>query len=237
MILRRIEGSRFSEILPGWTGETVIIIGGGPSLTEEQVEIARQASVEGRCKAVAVNDSYLWATWAALLYAADSHYWRDHSAGVAKPAIGLTAEQVRERFHAFAGERCSIQNSGANITDERVHIVQNLTHPKHGNLLSDNPRFLATGRNSAYQVTNLVILAGAKRIVLLGIDGRPAADGRTHWSGGHRRPTPELAYPEYVKAFAEGAAAVKNAGVAIINASPGSAIDSFPMMAIEDALR
>ena len=236
MILRRIEGSRFSEILPGWAGETVVIIGGGPSLTGKQVETARQARQEGRCRVVAVNDSYLWAGWADLLYAADSHWWRDHSAGVAKTAIGLTAEQVRERFHAFAGARCSIQNSGANVTDERVHIVQNLTFPKHGNALSTDPRFLATGRNSAYQSLNLAILAGALTVILLGVDGRPAKDGRTHWSGGHPRPTPELAYGEYRRAWSEAAPAIRAAGVSVINASPGSAVECFSMMPLEDAL-
>ena len=236
MILRRLEGSRFSEVLPGWAGETVAILGGGPSLTAEQVETVRQACQAGRCKVIAVNDAYLWAPWADVLHAADSGWHRDHAAGIAKPAIGLTAEQVRERFEAFAGVRCSIQNSGANITDERVHIVRNLTHPKHGNALSDDPRFLATGRNSAYQALNLAILAGVKTIILLGIDGKPAADGRTHWSGGHRRPTPEAAYQEYRRAWSEAAPAIKAAGVRVINATPGSAVNAFEKMALEDAL-
>lgn len=236
VILRRLEGSRFSEVLPGWAGRTVVILGGGPSLTLEQVEIACGARQEGGCSVVAVNDAYLVAPWADALYAADSHWWRDHAAGIAKPAISLTAEQVHERFNAFAGVRCSIQNSGANITDERVHIVRNLTHPRHGNALSDDPQYLATGRNSCYQALNLAILAGAKTVILLGCDGRPAADGRTHFSGGHRRPTPEAAYAEYRRAWSEAVPAIKAAGVRVLNCSPNSAVDAFPKMALEDAL-
>lgn len=238
-ILRRSSNwpfDRFSTVSPDWAGKTAILFGGGPSLTLEQVETACQACQNGRCKAIAVNDAYLVAPWANVLYAADSTWWAWHSAGVAKPALNLTAEQVRARFEAFPGERCSIQCSGANVDDARIHLLRNRNYPNHGTGLSLNPTELVTGRNGGWQALNLAVLAGAKKIILLGIDGRPAADGRTHWSGGHPRPTPEAAYAEYRRAWADGEKAIKAAGVRVINASPSSAV-GFEKMALEDALR
>lgn len=236
MILRRIPGERFSEVVRAWEGETAVLIGGGPSLTLDQVALVGAEHKAGRLRCVAVNDSYLWCGWADLSYFADSHYWEDHHKGIAKPALGLSASEVRERFASFSGAKCSIQNSGANIRDDSVHILRNKTFPSHGDGLSLDPGALATGRNSAYQANNLLILAGVTTIILLGIDGMPAQDGRTHWSGGHRRETPPEAYREYRRAWAEGAPAIAAAGVRVINASPGSAVTAFEKMALEDAL-
>ena len=235
MILRRLPGSRFSEVLRAWEGETAVLLGGGPSLTQEQVETVRQAHQEGRCRTIAVNDAYLLAQWADVCYFADSKWWNWQIAGVAKPTIGLTGDEVRQRFWSFAGQKCSIQASGGNITDEAVHIMRNRDYPVHGNVLSDDSHFLATGRNSSYQALNLAILAGAKTVILLGVDGQKSPDGKTHWHGSHERPTPEGAYAAYRRAFSEAAQAVAAAGVRVINASPSSAV-GFERMDIADAL-
>lgn len=236
MILRRLGGSRFSEVLPAWNGCAVVIIGGGPSLALEQVALVKQAHDDGRVRCIAVNDAYLWAPWADVNYFADASWWVQHNAGVAKPALGLTAHQVRERFAAFRGEKCSIQSQAPNIADDAVHILRNKTHPLHSNGLSLDPTMIVTGRHGGYQACNLAILAGAKTIILLGMDGREAKDGKTHFHGGHRDPTPQDAYSWYRKAWSEGEAEMKAAGVKVLNATPGTAIDTFPKVALADAL-
>jgi hypothetical protein len=236
MILRRIPGERFSEVLPAWSGQVAVVIGGGASLTREQVKAVEVNHAQSQCRAIAVNDAYLWAPWADVCYFADSHWWRWHTEGVAKPALGLTAADVRDRFARFGGQKCSIQNSGANVADEAVHIVRNRTFPAHGIGLSDDPRALITGRNSGFQGMNLAILAGAATVILLGFDGRPAPDGREHFHGGHPRRTPAEAYPLYVDAMVAAHAAIAARGVRVINATPGSAIDCFDRMPLSVAL-
>lgn len=234
MILRRIEGGRFSEVLPLWNGDTAIIIGGGPSLTLDQVDIAQRANESGvRC--IAVNAAYLVAPWADVLFFADSHFWRWQVEGAAYPTLGMSASDVRNRFSEFSGQKCTIQNSGANVTDDEVHMLRNKTHPDHGYGLSANPRELVTGRNSGFQSLNLAVLAGVKRAILLGFDGAPQ-QGRTHFHGGHPRPTPDGAYPCYRKAMEAAKTALQKAGVEVLNASPGSAIASFPACSLEEAL-
>lgn len=232
---------RFSRVQPEWVGLPVIIIGGGPSLTREQIEIARQACATGRCKAIAINDAYLWADWADILYAADSSWWADHARGIPKPMLRLSAAEVRERFEAFGGDRCSIQNSGTNIEDARVHLLRNAKVDSngrgiHSDGLSRNPDALVTGSHGGWQALNLAVLAGTKTPILVGFDGQVAKDGRTHWSGGHPQPTPEAAYAVYRKSFSMGEADLKAAGIRVLNASPGTAIDTFPKMDLQAAL-
>lgn len=230
MILRR-GADRFSEVVRAWDGATVVVIGGGLSLTLEQVALVRAAHKAGKVRCIAVNDAYLWAEFADVLYAADSQWWAWQEAGLPKPLLGMSGYQVRDRFHAFAGERCSIERSGNNITDEAVHILRNRRAQEQRLSLEPGELATAPGKNSGFQAINLAVLAGAKRIPLLGIDGRPG-----HFHGGHPRPTPEHFYDAMRRAFSAAEKAFLDAGVSVVNCSPGSAVDSFPKMKLEDAL-
>ena len=233
MILRRLPDSRFSEVLPAWKGETVAILGGGPSLTAEQVELVRLSGV----KCIAVNNSYLLAPWADLLYFADSHWHEWNTKGIDIPGLGLKAAQVCAMFASFAGQKCSIQNSGANIKDDAVHMMRNINGVgKHGFGLSVDPGALVTGRNGGFQALNIAVLAGATQPLLLGFDGRPNRDGKTHFFGEHPRPTPQAAYPLYRQAMSEAERALKAAGVTVLNCTPDSCIDAFPNVALEVVL-
>jgi hypothetical protein len=236
MILRRIDGSRFSEVLPLWSGLTAVILGGGPSLTQDQVALVRRAREAGTVRVIAVNDAYLLAPWADVQYAADAHWHRWHTEGIAKPVLGLTAQDVRARWAGFAGQKCSIQNSGEPIADDAVHMLRNRDFPRHGVGLSLDPRALVTGRNSGFQALNLAVLTGAKRVILLGFDGKPNEQGKEHFHGGHPKPTPAAAYPLYRQAMSSAENAIEEAGVTVLNCSPGSEINSFPKVALEGAL-
>lgn len=228
-MLRRLN-SRFSTILPKWQGETAVILGGGPSLTRKQCD-----QVHG-VHCIAVNAAYLLAPWADVCYFADSHFWKWHHDGVDIPRLGLTADCVRRLFHAFPGQKCTIQNSGANVTDDAVHMLRNKTYPEHAMGLSLDPEALLTGRNSGFQAMNIAVLAGAKRILLLGFDGQPVG-GRDQFHDGHKRPTPAAAYPYYLQAMVAAENALIGAGVRVLNCTPGSVIDSFEKMDLSEALQ
>ena len=231
MILRKRD-ERFSEVLPNWKGETCVLIGGGWSLTFDQVAMVRAAGV--RC--IAINNAYLLAPWADVCYFADSHFWKDHVEGIAVPLLSLTAEQQRERFASFAGEKCSIDGSGGNISDPGVHILKRKTVKGHEAFgVSTDPTALVTGRNSGFQALNLAILAGATKIILLGFDAKVGTDGRSHLMP-HRRPTPMDAYREYQCAMKRAENEVKALGVTVLNCSLHSAIDTWPKVRLEEAL-
>lgn len=123
-----------------------------------------------------------------------------------------------------------------NIEDANVHILRNRNYPNHSTDLSDDPEYLVTGYNSGYQALNLAVLAGVRAIILLGMDGAPSKDGKTHWHDAHMVRTPATAFPLYVKAMKEGAPTLARMGVRVLNCSPGSAIGAFERMPLENAV-
>jgi hypothetical protein len=185
-----------------------------------QVELVREQ--RRALRVIAVNDAYRLAPFADICYFADSEWWGWH--------------KDRPDFQAFAGQKCSISDSGGNIKDPAVHILRNANGRGHSFGLSLDPKQIVTGSNSGYQALNIAVLAGAKTILLLGFDAREPT-GKTHWFGDHPKREPIAAYAEYRKAFSAGESAILAAGVKVVNCSPGSAIDSFPKMDLEDALR
>lgn len=124
-----------------------------------------------------------------------------------------------------------------NIEDGAVHLLRNKHFPHNGTGLSLDPEYLVTGSNSGFQALNLAILAGAKEVILIGYDGHtPKRSEPTHWFGDHPKREPDAVFPLYVKSFKAAAAAIKKAGVRVINCSPGSAINAFEKMELTDAL-
>lgn len=219
-----------------WAGLTVLVMACGPSLTPARVEAARQAHQDGRIKCIGVNDAYLFAPWLDVSYAADSKWHAWHTAGIAKPALGLTAGEVAERWRAFAGQKCSIEWSGNAIADDAVHMLRNRDSDVHGMGLSFDRERIATGRNSGAQATNIAVLSGASRILLLGIDGGPDRDGRTHAHGGHPSPSQPAVWPYVRQSFSAMEHQLAERGIEVLNCSPESQVNAFPKVDIEDAL-
>lgn len=55
-----------------WSGKSVVILAGGPSLTKEQADTARAFP------RIAINNSYMLAHDADMLYAADPEWWQKY---------------------------------------------------------------------------------------------------------------------------------------------------------------
>jgi hypothetical protein len=125
-----------------------------------------------------------------------------------------------------------------NIEDGAVHLLRNKNYPQNGTGLSLDPEYLVTGHNSGYQAINLAVLAGVKKIILLGYDAREPESGKpSHWFGNHPRIEPQSVFALYRQACKAAAPALKAAGIRVINCSPGSAIDAFERMELNLALQ
>ncbi|MFQ6016775.1 MAG: hypothetical protein ACE5KF_01140 [Kiloniellaceae bacterium] len=197
-----------------WPGATVACLGGGPSLTRAQVDVCR-----GRARVIAVNDAYRLAPWADVLYACDWRWWNKHH-GVP----------------GFAGIKVSISNSAERLKKyPDIRIVENTGTQG----LETAPTGLRTGRNGGYQAINLAVHFGVKRILLLGYDMKPAADGRTHWFGDHADwPTkPAIFRSVFLPHFEGLAAALESLRIQVINCTADSALEAFPKMSLEQALQ
>ena len=227
-----------SEVLPAWRGATVVLVGGGPSLTQEDVQTVCASHARSESFCIAINASYLWTPWADVCYFADCKFWQWHTEGIVIPKLSLGAGQVKTAFAEFGGQKCSIKHSGAHIADDAVHLLENKSGTgNHGKGISLDPKAIVTGRHSGYQALNIAILAGANKILLLGYDGSESSDGKTHFHGGHPKRTPPNSYAFYRQAFATGATDIKNTGVRVVNCSPGSKISAFEFGDIENELR
>ncbi len=196
-----------------WPGQCIACLGGGPSLTQADVDRLR-----GRVRVIAVNDAWRLAPWADVLYACDWRWWVKHR-GVP----------------GFAGMKVSLSNSLGHLGGyPEIKLVENtgidgLERRRSG---------LRTGRNGGYQAINLAVHLGARRILLLGYDMKAAADGRTHWFGDHADwPTRASIYGTTMLPHFPGlATALQEGGVDVVNCTPGSALTVFPMADLETTL-
>lgn len=199
-----------------WPGETVFIFAGGPSLATQGTE--RLAPQEGgpvrRC--IAVNSSYVAHPWADYLFAADDR-WLDLPAQ-RKALPGLW--------------------SGRAVTVARRVRWDGLLELKKmkGPGLSADPRAVGVDRTSLRAAINLAVHLGGARLVLLGADNRRSKDGRTH----HHKPHSWLMKPEdfgkQYRELTEIVEPLEALGIEVLNASPGSRLDFWPITTLDEVL-
>jgi hypothetical protein len=178
---------------------------------------------------IAVNDSYLYAPDADVLYGGDSSWWVSHQMCRAPHMY-----QGR-KFPAFTGRlRCSISSFLGSVHEPDVMVFK-----QGGQMgLSLDPMKLATGKNGVYQALNLAVHLGATSAVLLGVDmqaGKVYRDGawrQTHHVWGMH---PQDAHPPYelcIQRFATLVEPLEKIGFSVVNCTPGSALTCFPMQAL-----
>lgn len=234
-ILRRSDSApmdRFAVVDPAWAGETVVCIGGGPSVTEEDLALVAGNKT---LRSIAINDAYLVAPFADISYFADARWWKWHEDGIEKswPWKHFSREGQKEVWQNFYGQKCSIENTGLLVADPAVFILHN-----YGTTgLSDRPNGLHTGSNSGYQSINLAYLAGAKRIILLGYDMRFDSKGKSHSHNGHPVRVYEDAYVNYAHKFSSMLPQLNARGIEVINCSLESTINVFRKESLESVLR
>lgn len=73
---------------------------------------------------------------------------------------------------------------------------------------------------------NLAVLAGARRILLCGYDNKPL-ERRNHFFGEHPDRSVQP-FKDWGRLYRTLVAPLAEIGVAVINCTPGSAIDAFP---------
>lgn len=138
----------------------------------------------------------------------------------------------RAEFRAFAGAKVSIENGEAVSPDPDVWTL----HHCGTDGLSAQRNGLTTGQNGGHQAINLAVLLGVRRILLLGFDMKPAADGRLHWFGEHPVATQPHVFSAMLQNFPSMLAPLRAAGVEVVNCTPGSALRCFPQRPLEDEL-
>jgi hypothetical protein len=207
-----------------WVGLPCVCVATGPSLSEQQLEMVRAWRARDGCRVIAINDNYQCMPWADALYFADHRWWELH--------------RDRPAFRAFRGRKISIENGAGKFTGGDVTVLRNLSFVG-GTMgrLSIDPTGIYTGQNSGYQAINVAVLYGCRLIILVGYDmragevrGTNGVEFRHHWFGEHPWRTEPGTYLYFRQEFARMAPTAALNGIRILNATPGSALDAFPMV-------
>lgn len=203
-----------------WPGSAFVIIGGGPSLTQAQVDACRDRQLFGsKVRAIAVNDAYRIAPWADVLYFCDDKWWRWHG----------------KKLGAWTSLIVKLAGGEHDFGDPRIKVMRNVDT---GGLCTQRDG-LNTGRNSGFQAINLAVHLGAKRIVLLGFDMGAQVDAgrlKTHWFGDHPGGTSDRVYDSMLPWFDTIVQPLAKLGIEVFNATPGGRLRAFPMKSIDEAL-
>lgn len=188
-----------------WPGATVAVLASGPSMSQAVADRVRAAGLP----TVVVNTTFRLAPWAQILYAADAAWW-----------------QHTPDARLFAGLKIACEE----VQAPGVHRIEHA-----GNVgWSDRRDSVFSFSNSGAQAIQVAAKAGARRVLLLGMD----MDGG-HWHGDHPAPlrtTHRDLYPIWRDRVGMLAGFLRERGVEVINCSPASALDCWPRIALEDAL-
>lgn len=199
----------------------MIVVAPGPSLSESVALKCRLARMLHDFRVVVVNDAYRLIEHADILYACDARWWEVHAGAV-----------------RFTGERWTTHEDGVQHTNSKEGVAEryglNCVRGHDGNEFSTDPAVIAYGSNSGFQAVNLALLKGATRVVLVGFDMR-RVNGRAHFFGEH--PAPLISKEDYGDFVAPFRIAARSCRVPIVNATPGSALNCFPMVDLDDEMR
>jgi len=158
-----------------------------------------------RLPCIAVNDAYRLAPWAEILFAMDSRWWRHNDAAVA----------------VFAGIKVSLA-----LEDPvaGVHTIK-----RSGEIGFDvRPNRIRTGGNSGYGAVHIAIQTGAARVLLLGFDMHG-----DHFFGKHPAPLRNPKASKFAKWIGRFGA-LNGRGAQIVNCTPGSRLNAFPHVRLDD---
>lgn len=191
-------------------GQTVFVLGNGPSLVPGDVDRLQGHPV------IAINSACRMAPWAPFLWFWDTHWFHAHRAEVdAWPGLVITSDREAKR-----------------AAPDRVHRIE--TVPSDEFLVGRAT--VREGRSSGHVAISLAIAMGAIRVVLLGFDMR-RVEGRSHWHDEYATQDDNLFSRDFLPGFTGWREAARRCGVRIVNCAPGSALKEFPMATLDDVLR
>jgi hypothetical protein len=203
----------FWSVSREWPGETVFIVGGGPSVLGVDLETLRGQRV------IAINSSVYKLPWADILYFGDWRWWNEPN--------------NRAAVASFAGR--VVTTSRLVAEDKKVLVCRAAKPPglarEHDSLMQKFTSLTAA--------TNLAVhlIGPGGTIVWLGADGRFAPDGRSHHHQPHRWPHRAGCYDKQHADLVTIVPSLRTLKIAAFNASPGTAWgDLLPVISLQDVL-
>jgi hypothetical protein len=199
--------TNFWQIPPEWQGENAFIVAGGPSVKSIDLELLRGQRV------IAVNSSFRAVPFADFLIFGDGRWW----------------EFNKRHLTDWPGRIvcCS-------LSPREKHLLKVRRCPPPG--LSQKNDTLVLQFTTATSAIDLASKLGARRIILLGLDGKNGPDGITH----HHAPHPWRQNPGWEKKHYKDLQTLieplKQRGIAVVHGTPGSAYGFWPTIDLKSIL-
>lgn len=208
--------------LVDWSREVCAIVASGASATAECV-----AELRGRCRVAVVNNSFLLAPWADLLYAADPRWWEVHEGAKTFEGIKVIpfdgSNESKTTAKRYGLTTVDLLASPSNVIDPAAYKMD----------LGETGK-VAHGGNSAFQLVDLVSQCGCKKQIWVGFD----LNG-DHWHGKHelplRNPRPQ-SLAKWAKRFDANAQRIRERGIEVINSSEISALQQYQKGTVSETL-
>jgi hypothetical protein len=201
-------------------GAAVAVLGGGPSLTIEQVNRVRRAGY----RVIGVNDAYQFGNSVDICFFGDRAWY-----------LGDTEGKFRGHAQRLAGWHGLI----VTCSPDCVQLPQ-----IHGLLQRNDPGLWPPPccrwyRNSGFSAIGFAVTLGAVEIVLLGFDGREV-NGLTHWHMGCLEKPDNRVFMEHHKSAQELMDDIARypggKGVRILNCTPDSGYAAFEQAGLDEVL-
>lgn len=192
-----------------WDGQTVAIVASGPSVRE--FDFSRIAGL----RTIAVKDGYRLVPQADALLIGDHRYAKRNPdlSDYLGPLILYTDPVPLP----------------ASWKDPRVRFIPKVM----GGGLSKNAYELRGSFTTTALAINLATLRGAKRILLVGVDGKPGPDNERHFIGDAKEDWMKR-YERQRWGYSRLPRDLKPMGVQVFNLNPKSAVKTFPFLASGD---
>ena len=191
-----------------WTGGTVFIVGGGPSVKDLDLSFMEKKHVIG------VNDSFLLGEWVDVCFFGDFPWLAKHS----------------EKLAAWAGLRVTSQPKAHGIPG--IHSIRRREQRGFG-----PPHQLGWYKNSGAASVCLAVRMGAAKIVLVGFDMKLSKEGDSNWHPNNLTLNNAETYCRFCYNFECLRLDLSHAHpkVQIFNANPDSGLEIFPKLTYNEA--
>jgi len=202
-----------------WPESTVFIIGGGPSLLQQDLTLLHDKRVIG------VNQAFRLGPWVDVCWFGDKQWYSQNLPDI-KEYGGLIVT-------------CSVEAQA----NKRLKRVKYLGRSKQKGIEIKRRTHIAWNGNSGASAVNLAYWLGAKRVVLLGFDMKNPEDPKDMQSHWHNHYEPKIdkrtrklidPYPRFMKGWPVIKIDADRAGLEIINATPNSALTLFEYRSLEE---
>ena len=194
--------------------DKVIIIGGGPSFKEIDVEKIKDFPIIG------VNAAYKLGEWVDILFTGDCRFYEWNRVELEKwPNRIITC--------------CSTLKDHPRIEFLKPLRTQTINIDKKDSI---SWPCQTGGANSGAAAICLAAKLGAKNIFLLGFDGG-AVKGKHHWHNYHKVATRDCVYPRFNEFFKIVAKDALKCRINVYNVNPNSLIPYFKKITVEEFYR